>query len=59
MMFPKFLLSPLFAECNKCFKDNSICDEETRVCTCKPEWTGDKCQGKPKPILTTNTLELC
>ena len=27
-------------------EENSVCGKGNCICTCKPGWTGDKCQGK-------------
>ena len=38
-------------ECNLEGSTNgNVCDQTTGSCTCKPEWSGNKCQGKLNPI---------
>ena len=38
----------IFPEC-ECNKEGAdVCDQLTGVCTCKPGWIGEKCEGKLK-----------
>ena len=57
MIIPKLPLSSLFSECPY-LKENSLYNEQTGDCNCKPGWGGNICQGKTNGIHTVNTLEL-
>ena len=37
--------------CNKEGSTNDACDQTSGQCTCKPGWTGNKCQSKLKLII--------
>ena len=44
----------IFADCG-CNEEGSangnLCDQSSGRCTCKPDWTGNKCQSKLKLII--------